>query len=373
MNEEKELDKFADRIVNYSTQIQEGDYVYLILESLQGLDLFEKVREKILENGGIPHEHILYDSQIGSEGMDHQYMKHASEKQLKHQSTAKLKEMQEMDAYIRIGGPENTKELSDIDSKRISIRKKATREIGNERLTKKWVTTRYPTTGLAQNADMSTKEFKQFLFDAINNIDLKKLENRNKKIKEKFDKTKEVKIISEDTEIKMSLENRQGESSTGKHNLPDGEVFYAPIHTSIEGHIKFSYPGTDSGNEISGIYLEFEKGKIINYSADENEEFLEKIIETDEGSKYIGEFGIGTNYQIQRYIKSTIFDEKIGGTIHLAIGRAYERCVRNDDPHGRNESGIHWDLVKDLRNDGKILCDDEVVFEEGEWTILNRG
>ncbi|MFB6217201.1 MAG: aminopeptidase, partial [Candidatus Aenigmatarchaeota archaeon] len=210
----------------------------------------------------------------------------------------------------------------------------------------------------------------EFVVDAVTEIDWEELEKKNAEIKEIFDNAEEVRIVGEGTDLTLSLANREGIPDNGCHNVPSGEVFYAPMKESLEGRVRFSYPGIESGNEVSGIELVFENGKIVEYSAEKNEEFLEKMIETDEGSHYIGELGIGTNRQIDRYIKNTLFDEKIGGTIHLAIGRAYEKCV----PEGKeaNESGVHWDLVKDLRpraGGGKIFVDGELVQEDGEWVF----
>jgi len=282
-------------------------------------------------------------------------------------SDAKMKEMEEMDAYIRIGGNDNTKELSDIDAGNISRRKKATKEILNERLEKKWVTTRWPTDGLAQSADMSTQEFREFVFDAVTEVDWEELEERNSKIKERFDSAEKVRIVAEATDLEFSIAGREGEASNGNHNIPDGEVFYAPEKYSVNGEIKFSFPGVENGTEVDGIWLKFEDGEVVDHSAEKNEEFLEKMLETDNGARYLGEFGIGTNRQIQRHVKNTLFDEKIGGTVHFALGRAYERTVPEGEE--RNDSGIHWDIVQDLRYGGRIFLDGELVQKNGEWVF----
>lgn len=364
---DQEIQKFAEVLIEHSTEIQEGENVYLIAESLDSLPLFEEIRRQIIEKGAFPHEHLLYDSQVGSEGMDYDWMKHASEKQLNTVSEAKRKEMQEMDAYIRIGGPDNTQELTGIDSEKISVRKNATREIFYERDEKKWVTTRWPTDGLAQSSNMSTQELREYIFNAVTQVNLRKLRKRNEKIKKRFDKASEVRIKSKDTDLSFSIESRNGINCYGKRNVPDGEVFYAPEKKTVEGHINFSFPGVSNGNVVKGIKLEFENGKISDFSSETNERFLEDMINTDEGSRYIGEFGIGTNREMTRYIGNSLLDEKIFGTVHFAVGRAYRRSM--PDGLEGNDSGIHWDLVKDLRNSGKIILDDETVFEAGEWLI----
>jgi aminopeptidase len=371
MEHSSKVSRFADILVNYSAQVEEDDYVYLTCSSLDSLPLYKAVRKEVIKQGGFPHEHLLHDSQIGAGGMDYTWMKHASRKQLKTQSEAKKKEIEEMDAYIRIGGGDNNQQLSNIDTEKSSIRKKATKEIMTERLKKDWVVTCYPTDSLAQSAGMATEEFKEFVFDSVVELDFEELKEKNEKVKEVFDDTQEVQILGEDTDLTMSLRDRDGIPDNGECNIPCGEVFYAPRRESLEGHIKFTYPAVRGGNEVKGVYLEFEGGEVVNFSAEENEEFLEKMLNTDEGAKRVGELGLGTNRMIDEYVKSTLFDEKIGGTIHLALGRAYEECVVDESV--RNDSGIHWDIVKDLREragGGKILADREVVQQDGEWTFL---
>ena len=366
----EELDQFAEVLVE-KAKVSEGDYVYLLCPSLDALPLFEEVRRKIIEIGAYPHEHLLYDSQIGSGGMDYDLIKNSSNERLEHMSEAKMAEIKKMDGYIRIGGASNTRDMTGLDSEKVSTRKKATRPILEERLEKNWVVTRYPTTGLAQDAEMPTKEFEKFVYNAVTGIDYEEQYEKNEEIKELFDQADEVRIVSEDTDLTLSIKGREGENDHGSHNIPCGEVFYAPKKYSLNGHIKFNYPAVSDGTWVKGVYLEFEDGKIVDYSAESNEEFLKDMIETDEGSQYIGELGIGTNRMIDKFTGNTLFDEKIGGSIHMAIGNAYEKTVPEGEE--RNESGIHWDIVKDLRKQagkgGKIILDGEVVQEDGEWVF----
>lgn len=362
---DREIEEFARVLVEHSTEIREGDYVYLMAESLQSLPLFEEVRRQVIQKDAYPHEHLLYDSQVGSEGMDYDWIREASEEQLKHVSRAKMKEMQEMDAYIRIGGADNIQELSGLDPEKASMRQEATREIFYERDEKRWVTTRWPTDALAQSSGMATEEFKDYIFSAVVDADYDEIYSRNERIKNRFDEASEVRIVSDGTDLTMSIEGRKGVNSHGKRNVPDGEVFYAPEKHSLKGEVSFSFPGVENGNEVRGIWLKFENGEVVDFSAETNEEFLRKMLETDEGSRFIGEFGIGTNRQLDRYVGNSLLDEKISGTIHLALGRGYRRSVEKEDE--RNESGIHWDLVEDLRESGEIILDGEVVQENGEW------
>lgn len=362
-----DISEIAEILVEHSTGIEKGDNVYLLAKSLDSLPLFEEVRRKIIEKGAFPHEHLLYDSQVGSEGMDYDWIKHASREQLETVSEAKMKEMQEMDAYIRIGGPDNTQELSELDSGKITARQEATKEIFYERDGKNWVTTRWPTDALAQSSGMPTQELREYIFNAITETDWSELYRKNQKIKEKFDRGSEVRIEGKGTDIEFSIEKRKGVNCYGKRNMPDGEVFYAPKKKTVNGKIKFSFPGISNGNTVKGIELKFKSGKVVEYSSETNKEFLGEMIDTDEGSRYIGEFGIGNNRNMDRYIGNSLLDEKIFGTIHLALGRAYSRSM----PEGEegNDSGVHWDLVKDLREEGKLFLDGEKVFETGKWFL----
>ncbi|WP_414838004.1 aminopeptidase [Candidatus Nanosalina sp. VS9-1] len=364
---EERIKEFAEVIVEKAAEVEKGDNVSIMAKSLQALPLFKEVRRQVIDKGAFPYEHLLYDTMSG-EMKDYYWMKNASDEQMNEFSEARMEEMENMDAVIKIKGLDNFQELSSIDADRISRWRSTTRDIINERVRTKWVLAAYPTDGLAQQSEMSTEEFEDFAIDAVVKTDWEDLERKNQEIKEIFDAGDTVRIVDDTTDIEISIEGREGVTADGNHNLPDGEVFYAPVKDSLEGHIEFSYPVTAEGNEIKGIRLEFKEGRIVDFSADQNEEFLKEMINTDDGSKYIGELGIGTNRQIDRYIKYTLFDEKIGGTIHMAIGRAYEDCMpEGEEP---NESSIHWDIVKDLREragGGKIFVDGELVQENGEW------
>jgi aminopeptidase len=364
--EDSRIKKFAEILVERGADVQKGDNVYLMALSIESLPLFKEVRRQVIQKGGRPYEHFLFDTMNGVGGSDADWFTHSEDDQLQELPEPKLEEMKRMDAYIRIGGSDNSQDLSGVKPERISKWKSATREILNERLSTKWVATRFPTNSMAQKASMSTSDFEEMVFSAVN-PDYDRLEEKNRKVKEKFDGAEEVRIESKETDITLSLKDREGVSAHGKRNIPDGEVFYAPVKESIEGHIKFTYPGVDSGSEVHGIKLWFENGKIVDFEAEENEEYLEKMLNTDEGSRYIGELGIGTNREITDFTKDTLFDEKMGGTIHMAIGRAYEECAPEEV---RNDSAIHWDIVNDLRpkaGGGKIVVDGEIVQRDGEW------
>lgn len=365
-----EIREYAKAIVDRAAEVQKGDNVYLSAYSTETLPLFDEIRRLVIERGAFPHEHLIYDSQLGRAGMDYDWLKNASEEQLKNVSEAKRKELEEIDVYINIGGRRNENDLNSVDSSKISLRKRETKVLADMRRDMRWVLARYPTHAMAQKAAMSTEDFRKFVFDAAN-IDWERLEEKNEKIKNVVDNADEIRIVSNNTDLSFSLKNRKGVPTKGKRNIPDGEVFYAPVKESVEGHIEFTYPGRKQGNEVRKVYLELENGKVVDFSAEKNEEFLKEQLNTDEGSKYIGEFGIGTNWKIDRFTNEMGLDEKINGTIHLALGSGFKRCMPEEEEP--NDSAIHWDIVKDLRKDegdgGKIIADGEVIQEDGEWKI----
>jgi aminopeptidase len=225
-----------------------------------------------------------------------------------------------------------------------------------------WVIVDYPTNALAQDAEMSLEEFEDFVFSATN-VDWKKESRRQDKLKAILDKGKQVRIIGEDTDLTFSIKGRQGIKCCGHRNMPDGEVFIAPVETTTKGYVKYTYPAIKGGREVTGIKLWFEKGKVVKATAEKNEAYLNKMLQTDKGAKYLGEFGIGTNYNIKRFVKQILFDEKIGGTVHLALGRAYK------EGGGKNQSAIHWDMIKDLKVGGEIWIDNRCIQKNGKFTF----
>ena len=275
-------------------------------------------------------------------------------------------EIKKTQAYIGIGSPLNTREFSNIDPHKITIRNKITEPItdyivnGKPKIRR--VTLDYPTNALAQDAEMSLEEYEDFLFKACIQ-DWAKLAKRFAKIQTVMNKGKEFRIIGTDTDLRMQIHPKSFVLDAGHENMPGGEVFGAPSKLSTEGHIRFTYPAIRSGVEVNNIFCEFEKGKCIRATADKNEKFLNKMLDTDAGSRYLGEIGIGMNPKITKFTKNLLFDEKIGGTVHFAFGMAYKECG------APNKSALHWDIVKDLRKGGKILVDGRTVQRNGKWLI----
>jgi aminopeptidase len=270
-----------------------------------------------------------------------------------------------MDAWMNIGAPENTAEGSDVPPERRALLAHARHEMRSRRLSDEipWVACRYPTPALAQDSRMSLHEFEDFLYGACL-LDWDAEARRMQRIKDRFDRASEVRIVGAGTDLTLSLEGREGEIDDGHYNLPGGEVYYSPVEDATEGVVDFSeFPAHKEPEEIEGVRMVYRGGRVVEASAKSNEDALLETLERDDGARVLGELGIGCNPGIQRYMRNTLFDEKIDGTVHLAIGAGFPALG------GRNESSVHWDMVKDLRPGGHILCDGEVVQENGRWLV----
>jgi aminopeptidase len=274
-------------------------------------------------------------------------------------------EIEHADSYMAIVAPENTRDGTDISADRLGVRQQALRKAHEPYLSdeKPWVGCYFPTAAAAQDAGMSLPAFEDFLYGAVL-VDWEALRDDMGRIVERFDRASTVRIVGADTDLSFSLEGRSGKVDALEANMPGGEVFYSPVEDSAEGVVTYSeYPACYLGHEVAGARLRFEGGTIVEASATSDEEFLLGTLDTDEGARRLGEFGIGCNPGIQRHVKNTLFDEKMEGTIHLAIGTGFPQLG------GLNRSAVHWDMVKELRNGGRIELDGEVVQESGQWRL----
>jgi aminopeptidase len=269
-----------------------------------------------------------------------------------------------VDAWMLLGAPENGREGADLPAERRDLIAKGQAEFLARRLRLEipWVTCRFPCPALAQDANMGLRAFEDFLYGAVL-LDWDAEGEKMKRIKDRFDRADEVRIVGAETDLRFSLAGREGEIDDGHANMPGGEVFYSPVEESTEGTVAFiEYPAYQEPDLVENVRMVYQAGKVVEASASSNEEALLARLDRD-GARVLGEFGIGCNPGIQRYMKNTLFDEKMYGTIHLAIGAGIPTIG------GKNESSVHWDMVKDLRDGGRIECDGEVVQENGEWTF----
>jgi aminopeptidase len=357
---DERISKLAKILVEHSTKVKKGDLVVINGDTVAE-PLVKEVYRLCLLKGAYPAVHLSLP------GMAHTYYKYANDDQLARFPEVAMFEAKKADVFINIHGDMNTRELSSIDPGRIATRGKVVRPISDVRMKKRWVGCDYPTNALAMEAEMSYEEYENWFYDACN-VDYVAMKKRNQKLTDLLNKSSEVRIVSKNTDLTLSIKGMTAENRPGQYNVPDGEVFTAPEKFKVNGHIEFSYPAIRGGNEVDGIYVEFKNGKVVKATAKKNEKFLHAMLKMDEGSCYIGELGIGVNYSIDRYTKNLLFDEKIGGTIHLAFGMAYDECVVKNKANG-NKSALHWDIVKDLRQDGKIFVDGKLVQKNGKFLI----
>ena len=267
------------------------------------------------------------------------------------------------DAWMLLGAPENPRTGADVPAEKREALNKAHAKFLQRRLRMEipWVTCRFPCPALAQEAGLTNEAFEDFLYGAVL-LDWDAEGEKMKRIKDRFDQADEVRIVGAETDLRFSLVGREGEVDDGHANMPGGEVFYSPVEDSTEGNVSFiEYPAYQEPDLVENVRMRYEGGKVVDASASSNEEALFAKLDRDEGARILGEYGIGCNPGIQRYMKNTLFDEKMYGTIHLAVGAGLPTIG------GKNVSAVHWDMVKDLRNGGRIECDGEIVQENGEW------
>ncbi|KNF08127.1 peptidase M29 aminopeptidase II [Gottschalkia purinilytica] len=367
------IKKLANLLVNYSLNVKKGEHI-----NLQGNvitePLLKELYREVIKVGANPELNVSLD------GIEEILYKEGSEEQIKFQSPVAKAKVETYDATMFLLGEANTKALSGVDPKKIASRSVAMKEmidIRNEREANgefRWCLTQFPTHSDAQEANMSLEEYEDFIYKAghIDKedpiLEWKKISQEQQKVVDYLNTKKELHIISKDTDLKMSIEGRIWINCDGKINFPDGEVFTGPVEDSVEGHIRFTFPGIYQGKEIEDIKLTFEKGKVIKAEAKKGEDLLHALLETDEGAKRLGEIAIGTNYGIDKFTRNMLFDEKMGGTIHAAIGMAYQ------ETNATNKSVIHWDMLCDMKDGGKIYADGELFYENGKFIsdVINR-
>jgi len=349
--------KLADILVNYSLKVKKGERVLINSSSELAKPLVLEVYKNVLKAGGHPFVNIAFEE------ISNIFYNLASREQLLDFPKVRLFEARNMDCIVNIRASVNKRALSNVDSKRIAERSKVLKSISevivNE---KRWVLCNFPTNALAQETDMSLEEYEDFLYSATN-IDWEKVRKEEMKLKRVLDKGNVIRIVGKGTDLTLGIKGRKAIPCFGERNMPDGEVFLSPLEISAEGEIYYDLPAIYQGKEVLGIRLKFKKGKVVEASAEKNEKFLMAMLDTDKGARYLGELGIGVNYGIKHFSKDILFDEKIGGTVHLAVGRSYK------DAGGKNESAIHWDMIKDLRNGGAIYVDGKMIQRNGRFLI----
>lgn len=365
------INKWADTLANYSLELAPGEQV-LIRADEAAIPLAREVYRAALKAGAHPHVQILID------GLDEIYFTHASDAELDWVSPIKQFEMETIDAYCAIMAPNNTASLSSVDAGRQARAQKsgsAMRRALHERKDRpgaRWVLTLYPTPAAAQNAGLSVGAYEEFVLGAmfLNEPDpaeaWRAFSRQQQKYVDALNGVQTLRLVARDTDITMSVAGRTWINSDGHRNFPSGEVFTGPVETSVNGYVRFSFPTAHLGREADDVCLWFEKGRVMRAEAARGQEFLDAMLATDDGARTLGEVALGNNYGVQRFSRNTLFDEKIGGTFHLALGNSYP------ETGGLNKSALHWDMVCDMRPEaggGAVYADDVIIHQDGQWTI----
>lgn len=359
------LNKYANLLANYSLEMQPGERVYIETTTLAEPLVRELYRE-ILKAGGHPHVNMSFREQTRL------FVDTANDEQLAYISPLYAKAMEEFECYIYIRAPYNTSSLAEMKSGRTKIISKA-RSPYRKRYSERTATRElkrnlceYPTAAMAQNAGMSLESYEDFIFNACflneDNPAEKWLEVRSKqqKIVDLLNTKDKIHYKGDGIDISFSTKGRTWINSDGQTNMPSGEVYSSPIEDSMNGTIYFDYPAIRMGEELQGVTLWVENGEVQKWEAKKGQHILDKVFSIA-GAKHFGEVAIGTNDNIQKSTKNILFDEKMGGTVHMAIGQAYLQCG------GKNQSTIHWDMIAEMRNGGEIYADDELIYQSGEF------
>ncbi len=308
-------------------------------------------------------------------GAEYAFWQEASEDQLRYISPVTRFVMEEADCWINLFGGANTRELANVDPKRMALRSQAMRPIADryrERYSAgemRWVISIFPTASQAQEAEMALTEYEDFVYAATfcDQPDpiaaWQEVHDFQQRLVDWLEGKHAVHAVGPNVDLKLSIEGRRFKNSDGDRNMPSGEIFTSPVADSVQGWYRGSYPAVYRGKEVLGIELHFEDGLIVRSSADRNEDFLKEMLAIDDGASRLGEFAIGTNHGIQRFTRNILFDEKIGGTMHIALGSSFAELG------GENKSSLHWDIITDMRDGGQVFVDGELFYDSGEFKV----
>jgi aminopeptidase len=362
------VEKLANVLLHYSLKLKKGQ-ILKIQGEVVTMPLIKAAYAEAVKIGAYPFVKVLIPDN------EEAFMKYASEAQLKFISPLARTEVNKIDALLHIWGTENSRYLSGIDPKRqarLMAYQRPLKDRFYARQARKevtWVGTMFPTAADAQEADKSLADYEDFVYRAghVHAGDpvkhWKKVHKEQARLVKILNRVNHLHIQVRDTDLKLRVKGRPWVNCAGDQNFPDGEIFTSPIENSAEGVIRYSYPAVYAGREVDDVRLEFKSGKVVKESAAKNQKFLTDMLNADKGARFLGEVAIGTNYEIKEFSKNTLFDEKIGGTCHLAVGQGFT------ESGGKNKSSIHWDMVCDLKKDSEIIADGKVIYRNGKFVI----
>ena len=360
------IGRLAKVLVKYSIKAKKGQEI-MIISPPGGTSLALEVQREVLEAGAHPLMLPVLD------GAQEGFFEHASGHQLSYASPIRKFIYEKADGLVGIRAAVNTRGLSNVPPKKMAMHTAANTEIrrilANRTANKEfnWVGLIFPTSAQAQEASMSLGEYEDFVYSAclVDKRDpiaeWEKVARKQDQMIKRFKDVNKLHFLGLDTDLTMSIKGRGWNNCCGLRNMPDGEIFTSPVENSVNGHIRFTYPSIYLGREVEDISLEFRKGKVVKTSAGKGDGLLKSLVKVDAGAQRLGEVAIGTNNGIKRFTRSILFDEKIAGTIHMALGRG-DMAIGS-----KNMSALHWDMIKDMKKGGEILADGETVYKNGKW------
>lgn len=367
------VQKFAKILVEHSARVAPGDRV-LIEATTAAEPLIRELYIQILEKGGHPHPLVALPGTMPF-SQDELYMTYANDSQLDFVPVFYKLAYDQFESRIRIHSATNTRGLTNIDPEKVQRRGKALSIITEAQFRRgadgslKWVTTLYPTEAYAQDASMSLKEYEDFVFGAVHAHEADPIAYWNstaagqQKAIDFLAGKNQVILRGPNVDLTLSIKGRKFMNSTGQYNMPDGEIYTGPVEESVNGWVRFTYPAIYGGVAVEGAELTFSNGRVETAKAEKNQDYLIKMLESDAGSRYLGEFAIGTNFDINRFTGNILFDEKIGGSFHMALGAGYP------ETGSKNKSAIHWDMICDMRTDSEITVDGELFYKNGQFVF----
>ena len=363
---DERIARHARVVCGYSLKLQPGQ-LFLISGPALAEPLIVELVKASLALGAVPRVRVIAD------GTRVAYLSEAGDEQLRTLLPSAEPEMAALDARIAIHAAWNTRELSGVDPAKLAIEREASRPILELNMQRSaagdmnWCVTAFPCEAFAQDCDMSLQAYERFVYgagwlDAPDPVAAwQSYATRLEALRDRLEKVSTLRVVAEDTDITVGVAGRTWVASKGERNFPDGEVYTGPIETQTTGRVRFTFPAVIAGREVEDVRLEFEDGRVVRHEAASGQDYLQQMLGLDDGSSILGEFAIGTNYAVDRFTKQILFDEKMGGTFHMALGAGYPNTGST------NKSALHWDMVCDLRDGGEIQADGEPIYRDGRF------
>ncbi len=362
------VDKVAEILVNYSAPVKPGELVSIRMIDPLASPLALAIYKYVIQAGG----HVFF--QMAPAGTEEIFYKYASEEQLDFLNPFDVWQIENKEVEFVLLADSNTKALTNVDPERMARRNRARTPLMKTFMRRdsdgslRWTLTQHPTQAAAQDAEMSLSEYEDFVYGAsMVHLDdpiayWKGVSAEQQRLVDWLKGKQQIEVKGENIDLSLSIKDRVFVNADGTNNFPDGEIFTGPVEESVNGWVRFTYPAIYDGREVDGVELTFEDGKIVKATAEKGEDYLNSMLDTDPGARYLGEFAIGTNKGITQFTRNILFDEKIGGTVHMACGAGYP------ETGSHNESGIHWDMLCDMA-DAEMSADGDVFYRSGKFEI----